>query len=86
MQFSFLACLFIFLTTSSAQGVTERRNRNVTTGLLDAMYLADNLTTGKFDSIQSAIDNYEEKMFEYASEAQQQTATNEKQLFLSKLI
>jgi hypothetical protein len=31
--------------------------------------------------IQSAIDNYEERMFEYASEAQQQTATNEQQLF-----
>jgi tetracycline resistance monooxygenase len=47
------------------------------------LYLAENLTNGKFDNIQTAIENYEEKMFGYASEAQQQTETNEKQLFSS---
>jgi 2-polyprenyl-6-methoxyphenol hydroxylase-like FAD-dependent oxidoreductase len=46
-------------------------------GLLDALYLAENLTNGKFYNIQTAISNYEEKMFEYALEAQQDTTKNE---------
>lgn len=71
----------ITLIGDAAHGMPPYAGVGVNTGLLDALYLAENLTNGKFESIQSAIDNYEKRMFEYASEAQQQTATNEKQLF-----
>ena len=71
----------ITLIGDAAHGMPPYAGIGVNTGLLDALYLSENLTNGKFDNIQAAIDNYENKMFEYASEAQQQTATNEKQLF-----
>jgi len=71
----------ITLIGDAAHGMPPYAGVGVNTGLLDALYLAENLTNGKFDNIQAAIDNYEERMFEYASEAQQQTVTNEKQLF-----
>lgn len=71
----------ITLIGDAAHGMPPYAGVGVNTGLLDALYLAENLTIGKFDNIQAAIDNYEERMFEYASEAQQQTAINEKQLF-----
>lgn len=71
----------ITLIGDAAHGMPPYAGVGVNTGLLDALYLAENLTNGKFNSIQSALDNYEENMFAYASEAQQQTSTNEKQLF-----
>lgn len=71
----------ITLIGDAAHGMPPYAGVGVNTGLLDALYLSENLTNEKFHNIQAAIDNYEEKMFEYASEAQQQTATNEKQLF-----
>jgi 2-polyprenyl-6-methoxyphenol hydroxylase-like FAD-dependent oxidoreductase len=43
----------------------------VNIGLLDAMYLAENLTVEEFTDLQTAISKYEEKMFEYATKAQQ---------------
>lgn len=49
----------------------------VNIGLLDALYLSESLTSGQFDSIEEAIQNYETKMFEYASKAQQDTAESE---------
>jgi tetracycline resistance monooxygenase len=51
--------------------------QGVNIGLLDALILSDNLTNGKFETIQSAIDDYEQKMFVYATEAQAQSAKNE---------
>jgi tetracycline 11a-monooxygenase, tetracycline resistance protein len=51
--------------------------QGVNIGLKDALILSDNLTNGKFDSIQSAIDDYEQKMFVYAREAQAESHTNE---------
>jgi len=51
--------------------------QGVNIGLLDALILSDNLTNGKFETIQSAIDDYEQKMFVYATEAQSESSKNE---------
>ncbi|MTH17379.1 NAD(P)-binding protein [Flavobacterium sp. LC2016-01] len=46
-------------------------------GLVDAMILAENLLNEKFESIETAIADYEQKMFVYAKEAQEETRNNE---------
>ncbi len=51
--------------------------QGVNIGLLDALILSDNLTNGKFETIQGAIDDYEQKMFVYATEAQVESSKNE---------
>jgi tetracycline resistance monooxygenase len=51
--------------------------QGVNTGLKDALILSDNLTNGKFDTIGAAITDYEQQMFDYAGEAQLETAVNE---------
>lgn len=56
--------------------------QGVNTGLLDALILSDNLTGGKYETIEAAIDDYEQKMFVYASEAQSETSKNEIAMFL----
>lgn len=47
------------------------------TGLMDALILSDNLTNGKFATIEAAISDYEQKMMVYAKEAQMETDMNE---------
>lgn len=47
------------------------------TALMDALILSDNLTNGKFVTIEAAILDYEQKMTAYAKEAQLETAVNE---------
>lgn len=49
----------------------------VNIGLMDALILSDNLTNGKFETIRSAIDSYEQKMFIYATAAQTESSENE---------
>ena len=56
----------------------------VNIGLLDALYLAENLTNGQIPDTQTAISNYEKKMFEYATEAQQITTEAEKGIHSDK--
>ncbi|MBX2951801.1 MAG: FAD-dependent monooxygenase [Leadbetterella sp.] len=51
--------------------------QGVNIGLWDALILSDNLTNGKFETIQSAIDDYERQMFVYATEAQADSTKNE---------
>lgn len=46
-------------------------------GLLDALILSENLTNGKFDTIATAIADYEQRMMVYAKEAQLETRKNE---------
>lgn len=46
-------------------------------GLVDAMILAENLLDGKFENIETAISDYEQRMFIYAKEAQEETRNNE---------
>jgi tetracycline resistance monooxygenase len=51
--------------------------QGVNIGLIDTLILSDNLTNGKFETIQSAIYDYEQKMFLYATEAQEESCKNE---------
>ncbi|ASK29300.1 tetracycline resistance protein [Chryseobacterium sp. T16E-39] len=54
--------------------------QGVNIGLVDTLTLSENLTEGKFDTIDAAIKDYEDKMMAYASEAQQESATNEAEM------
>ena len=47
--------------------------QGVNSGLMDALILSDNLTNGKFNSIEEAIENYEQQMFAYGREAQEES-------------
>ena len=51
--------------------------QGVNTGLVDALTLFDSLTNGKHETIQAAIDDYEQKMVVYATEAQLESSRNE---------
>ncbi|WP_415751058.1 FAD-dependent oxidoreductase [Chitinophaga sp. LS1] len=51
--------------------------QGVNTGLMDAMILAENITSGKFESVAAAIEDYERKMLVYAGAAQAETSRNE---------
>lgn len=51
--------------------------QGVNTGLMDAVYLSENLTGGNFESIEAAIQAYERRMLVYAREAQQESEKNE---------
>lgn len=51
--------------------------QGVNIGLLDALILADHLIQGKFKTIASAINDYEQQMFVYAKAAQLETSRNE---------
>ena len=51
--------------------------QGVNIGLMDTLILSDNLTNGKFETIQSAIEDYEKEMFVYATEAQLESSKNE---------
>lgn len=54
--------------------------QGVNIGLMDALILADKLTGGAYESIQDAIDDYEQQMFMYAREAQFQSGQNEAEI------
>ena len=51
--------------------------QGVNTGLKDALILSDNLTSGKFETIEAAITDYEQQMVVYAGAAQLETSRNE---------
>ena len=51
--------------------------QGVNIGLMDALILSDNLTNRKYETIEAAINDYEQKMFAYATEAQLETSRNE---------
>jgi 2-polyprenyl-6-methoxyphenol hydroxylase-like FAD-dependent oxidoreductase len=51
--------------------------QGVNTGMMDALILSGNLTNGKFETMETAIGDYEQKMFISASAAQLQTSKNE---------
>lgn len=51
--------------------------QGVNTGLRDALVLFTSLTSGQHPTIAAAIDDYEQQMFSYATEAQTETSINE---------
>jgi len=51
--------------------------QGVNTGLVDALTLSDNLTNGRYKTLQAAINNYEQQMISYATEAQLASSKNE---------
>lgn len=51
--------------------------QGVNIGLVDALTLSGNLTNGKYETIEAAINDYEQKMFVYAREAQLESGINE---------
>jgi tetracycline resistance monooxygenase len=67
----------ITLIGDSAHLMQPFAGQGVNIGLMDALILSENLTNGKFETIQGAIDDYEQKMFVYAREAQSESSKNE---------
>lgn len=63
----------ITLVGDAAHLMPPFAGEGVNMGLLDAYHLTENLTNGEFSDLQSAIDDYEQKMFGYALEAQRMT-------------
>ncbi len=55
--------------------------QGVNTGLLDALILSENLTNVEFTSIENAIENYEQQMFVYAKDTQDESTENETEMF-----
>ncbi len=54
--------------------------QGVNIGLVDAEILSDNLTNGNFETIEAAINDYEQEMFIYATEAQFESGRNETEM------
>ncbi|MGH1516664.1 FAD-dependent oxidoreductase [Chryseobacterium sp. JK1] len=54
--------------------------QGVNTGLMDALILSNNLADEKLTFLQDAIDNYEQQMFLYATEAQISSSNNEMEM------
>jgi tetracycline resistance monooxygenase len=67
----------ITLVGDAAHVMPPFAGEGVNMGLMDAYQLTENLTNGKFETLQDAIDDYEQKMFGYALEAQRQTSKME---------
>ncbi len=70
----------ITLVGDAAHVMPPFAGEGVNMGLMDAYQLTENLTNGKFSDLQSAIDDYEQKMFGYALEAQRTTKKMEELL------
>ncbi|OHT45739.1 FAD-dependent oxidoreductase [Flavobacterium tructae] len=67
----------ITLVGDAAHLMPPFAGEGVNMGLFDAYHLTENLTNGKFITLQDAIDDYEQKMFGYALEAQRETTKME---------
>lgn len=70
----------ITLVRDAAHIMPPFAGEGVNIGLLDTIILSDNLTNGKVETIQEAINDYEQQMIVYATEAQLETSKNEIQI------
>ena len=71
----------ITLIGDSAHVMPPFAGEGVNIGLLDTLILSENIINGKFQNINFAIADYEQKMFVYATERQVETAQNEIKMF-----
>ncbi|WP_066758364.1 FAD-dependent oxidoreductase [Chryseobacterium glaciei] len=67
----------ITLIGDAAHVMPPFAGQGANTGLLDALILSENLITGKFETLESAINDYEQQMKIYVSQAQLETGKNE---------
>jgi len=56
--------------------------QGVNIGLVDALTLSDCLTSGKHETVEAAISDYEQQMFRYATAAQLESSNNELEMRL----
>ncbi|SHL70338.1 FAD-dependent oxidoreductase [Chryseobacterium polytrichastri] len=67
----------ITLIGDAAHVMPPFAGQGANTALLDALILSENLTNGTFGTIEDAINDYEQQMKVYVSEAQLETSKNE---------